>query len=76
MVTSIDLGWSIIGSRIPNGRPAPCRQPTDRVVAPGNMATVDVEMMGQRAEVAELADAGDSKSPARKGLGVRLPSSA
>ena len=28
------------------------------------------------AEVAELADAGDSKSPARKGLGVRFPSSA
>src|SRR2546430_13591866 len=29
-----------------------------------------------RAEVAELADAEDSKSSARKGVGVRLPSSA
>ena len=28
------------------------------------------------AEVAELADAEDSKSSARKGVGVRLPSSA
>ena len=30
----------------------------------------------RRAEVAELADAEDSKSSARKGVGVRLPSSA
>jgi hypothetical protein len=29
-----------------------------------------------RAEVAELADAADSKSAARKGVGVRFPSSA
>src|SRR5262245_53022967 len=29
-----------------------------------------------RAEVAKLADAADSKSAARKGIGVRLPSSA
>jgi hypothetical protein len=34
---------------------------TEGVVAPGNMATVDVEIMGLRAEVAELAAAGDSK---------------
>ena len=33
-------------------------------------------MVRERAEVAELADAADSKSAARKGVGVRFPSSA
>jgi hypothetical protein len=42
----------------------------------GGHFSVRMNVAYKHAEVAELADAADSKSAAREGVGVRLPSSA